>query len=225
LRDRAAQSVTAVETPSPSPSPPPRAESPKPSPRAEKPRGRSSPLDRATGLFSDGKTQEALKALDAAGDGRESKVLRAKIDKFNKVYAQALVEHRNKRTQTAIKQLKQAKAYVSKIVSGKSRIADEIHRKLADMHYVQGMEPMLSRRYAEAYKNFRTAVTYMPGHGPSSRQLEALSAKAKELYEEGYRLKDTDPDTARERWKLVMKVVPNNNEYYRKAKQRLNALP
>jgi len=224
LRDRAAQSLgsgeTVVETPSP-----PRAESPRPSPRTEKPRGRSSPLDRATGLFSDGKTQEALKALDAAGDGRESKVLRAKIDKFNKVYAQALAEHRNKRTQPAIKQLKQAKAFVSKIVSGKSRIADEIHRKLADMHYVQGMEPMLARRYAEAYRNFKTAVTYMPGHGPSSRQLEALTGKAKEFYEEGYRLKDMEPDTARQRWKLVMQIVPSNNEYYRKAKQRLNALP
>ena len=83
----------------------------------------------------------------------------------------------------------------------------------------------LARRYPEAYRNFKTAVTYMPGHGASSRQLEALVGKAKEFYEEGYRLKDTDPDTARQRWKLVMQIVPTNNEYYRKAKQRLDALP
>lgn len=46
-------------------------------------------------------------------------------------------------------------------------------------------------------------------------------AKAKTLYMEAVSLKETDPDKAKEKFKEVMKLVPEDNKYYKKAKKAL----
>ncbi|MBI3179043.1 MAG: hypothetical protein HYZ27_05240, partial [Deltaproteobacteria bacterium] len=129
------------------------------------------------------------------------------------------------RTAEAIKELQQAKAYEAKITGGNSKVAAEINRKLADMYYVQGIEPFLAGRLPEAYKSFKAALGHAPDHGPSLRKMEDLAGKAKTEFEAGYTLKELDSAKAREHWQLVLQIVPSSNEYYRKAKQWLDTLP
>ncbi|HNT26700.1 MAG TPA: FHA domain-containing protein [bacterium] len=45
--------------------------------------------------------------------------------------------------------------------------------------------------------------------------------KAKTLYMEAVSLKESDPEAAKEKFKEVMKLVPNDNKYYKKAKKAL----
>jgi len=53
---------------------------------------------------------------------------------------------------------------------------------------------------------------------------EAINERAKELYIEGRALRDEDPETARDRFREVMKIVPKTNEYYKKAFKAFNKL-
>lgn len=54
--------------------------------------------------------------------------------------------------------------------------------------------------------------------------VEAINERAKELYIEGRALREEDPDTARERFREVMRIVPKTNEYYKKAFKAFNRL-
>jgi hypothetical protein len=104
-------------------------------------------------------------------------------------------------------------------------MSEEIDRKLADMHYVDGMSAYSARDYAAAFREFSTALGRLPSHTAAQRRLEDLAGKAKELFEEGYRLKDSEPAAAREKWRLVMRIVPAGHEYHKKARQWLDSLP
>lgn len=47
--------------------------------------------------------------------------------------------------------------------------------------------------------------------------VDAINERAKELYIEGRALRDEDPDLARDKFREVMKIVPKDNPYYKKA--------
>ncbi len=53
---------------------------------------------------------------------------------------------------------------------------------------------------------------------------DAINERAKELYIEGRALRDEDPETARDRFREVMKIVPQTNEYHKKAFKAFNKL-
>ena len=180
------------------------------------------PVGEAASLFGDTKVKEALALL--TGDDRDEQNLRAKIEKFQQIYGDALQQHRAKQTQPAIKALKQAKAFEAKITGGRSKMAGEINRKLADMYYLMGVTPLSMGQYAEAYKHFRAADAVDPEHKLTRRGLEELAGKAEEIYKDGYRYKDLDPKKARDLWNVVLKIVPPSNEYHRKAKEWLDSM-
>ena len=53
--------------------------------------------------------------------------------------------------------------------------------------------------------------------GMEQRDVEAVLERAKELYVEGRALRNEDPETARQKFREVMKIVPKGNRYYQKA--------
>ncbi len=181
-------------------------------------------IERATAEFGRGGVSEALRLTEGDAQNRDAQVLKAKISKFQEIYAQASDAHRGKRPEDAIRLLKQAKAFEAKVTGGESALAVEIDRKLADMYFVQGVGNYVGARYPEAYRDFRTAVTFDPDHRPSQKKLDDLVQKAKELLDEGVRLKASDSGKAKERFLTVMQIVPTSHDYYRKAKERLDAL-
>lgn len=52
----------------------------------------------------------------------------------------------------------------------------------------------------------------------------ALEERAKELYIEGRALRQEDPDTAREKFREIMKIVPKTSDYYKKAFKAFNKI-
>jgi tetratricopeptide (TPR) repeat protein len=68
-----------------------------------------------------------------------------------------------------------------------------------------------------------------PNYGPAKKELKKIERKlfdqAKQLYVSGvvdYSM--SQPDTAIEKWRKVLTLVPNSNEYYKKAKRKLEDL-
>jgi pSer/pThr/pTyr-binding forkhead associated (FHA) protein len=182
-------------------------------------------IGKATSMFANGDVNGALKVLEAAGDGRDVQVLKAKIQKFEKVYDGAKEQHRAKHTDAAIKELKQAKAFEAKITGGDAALAEEIDRKIADMYYVQGIANYAAKAYGDAFKDFKTALSFDVNHRPSQKKLEDLADRAKEIYEEGYRAMESDSGKAKDRFRTVLQIVPVGSDYYKKAKDRLESLP
>jgi hypothetical protein len=140
-------------------------------------------------------------------------------------YAAALADHRAKKTTDAIKLFKQARGFESKITGGGTPLAQEIQRKLADMHYVDGVRSMGNKDYPEAAKHFRLALSVSSDHNLTLAKQNELAAMAKVLYEEGYMAAGNGhTEVAKQKYKEVLLIAPSTNEYYKKARQRLSTL-
>jgi tetratricopeptide (TPR) repeat protein len=183
-------------------------------------------VDEAVRLFAAGEVDDALAKAEGAGQSREAQVLAVKIHKFRQVYDEAQAEHKAKRADSAIRLREQAKALEEKITGPlASSVGGSIRRRLADMYYVRGIDASLEERYGDALQAFRTALGNDPSHGPTRKKIDELASRASELLEEAETLRRTDPDRAKSRYRLVLQMLPATDERYRKAKQRLDAMP
>lgn len=180
------------------------------------------PVGTALRAFAGGSAEAALTALQGVR-GSEAETLRDRLEKFTDAYQSGVGQYKGKRALGAIRDLSAARGVALKIGGGP--IVDDIDRKLADMHYVLGIQAYLSDKLPEAYQEFRSAVKTAPDQQQAKRKLAELEHRAQEIYNEGYVLKDQDLTRARARWQLVLEIVPPDSDYYRKAKQRLDALP
>jgi tetratricopeptide (TPR) repeat protein len=140
------------------------------------------------------------------------------------VYDSALREHQGKRYNAAIKMFTDALAYEEKITGGRSKLAYEVRDKLADVYYLRGITEFSQQEYAEAYRDFKTALQQSANHAQASRMLGQLEVRASEVYKQAYAMAEQNPDKAKDLYKTVLKMVPTSHEVYRKAKERLDAL-
>lgn len=183
------------------------------------------PLEPVIELFAEGKWGEALEALSAAPDSRDGRVLDAKIRKFVEVYEAALAELGVKRADSAIRMLTQALAFEEKITGGRSKVASDVREKLAEAYYLKGAGEYGQGNYPEAFRAFRAAVQQASTHAKSITMLGRLEEKARDIYNEGYMVRDVNPGQARDLWQTVLKMVAPGHELARKAKERIDALP
>lgn len=177
-------------------------------------------LERAIQAFARAQTDRAVALLSTASSA-EAKALAAKMEHFLQTYESALVEHRAKRTGTAIKLLKQAGAAARDIVPRANVLTAQIDHKTADMFYVRGIQAFLAEKLPAAYEHFRAAAQHDSTHDPSLRKLDELARRAEQAYRKGLALRKSDPKAAQAHWQFVLQIVPATNEYYRMVALRL----
>ena len=101
----------------------------------------------------------------------------------------------------------------------------EIRRKLADMYSMRGVEAALAERWAEARSAFESALRNEPDHVSSRHELDELGRRAQVLLEEAETLMATDRVGAKDRYRLVLQLVPPSDGRYKRARVRLDAMP
>jgi len=107
-------------------------------------------------------------------------------------------------------------------IKSSSPVVNEIRqRRLAPAYVLHGNNSLKNTKYSEAYSSFKKALQHKPDYDPARKGLSKLGAQAKKLYYEGYVAKYSDPDTARKKWRIVIKITPPDNEWHQKAKKRL----
>ena len=185
----------------------------------------SGELGRAQRLFTSGDIPGALTLLQGARSDFDSRMLAERIRSFDRSYRAGVDAHRAKRPETGIKHLTSALKLERQIAGGKSSFSDSIRKKLADLLYVRAQQAMSSGRWTVACDSFNKAIDYVPGYERAQRGLQELEKKAVELYNEGYVVRESDPGYAKERWRLVLKIVKPGHPYYEKAKSRLKRMP
>ena len=111
--------------------------------------------------------------------------------------------------------------YEEKITGHEGEYYNRLKKQLANMHYLVGRFSYSRENYADAYTQWTKALQYDSSHRYSTEGLTELTKLAEKLYFQGYATRHLDPKAARERWELVMRIVPRDNEFYEKARDRL----
>ena len=172
--------------------------------------------------FINGDVEPALQTLDSL-NSEEAAAMRDKIEKFREAYQGGMNEHKLKHASVAIRMLGEAKTLEAQISGGSSKLLGELDHKLADMYYLQGMQSLAANDLPQAYQSLRNAANLAPDHMQAIAKLSDLAQKAQQLFDGAGR--EADVQKARNALQLVLQIVATDSELYRKAKQRLDALP
>lgn len=191
------------------------------SPRRRSP-GVLGPLAEAHREFANGDLEPALQTLDPL-NSEEAAALRNKVERFRDAYEGGMGEHQLKHPAAAIRMLSEAKTLEAQISGGGSKLLGDLDHKLADMYALQGAQSMAANALPPAYQSLSNAVNLVPGHPQASQKLEELARKAQQMFDDAGR--EADMQKSRTLLQEVVQIVPAQSELYRKAKQRLDALP
>jgi len=92
---------------------------------------------------------------------------------------------------------------------------------LGQIYYQRGQEEFERDRVVPAARFWRMAQQIDPGNEDVKKGIRRLTESARKYYREGYSLQSINPPEAREKWKVVMQIVPPGDPYYQKARREI----
>jgi tetratricopeptide (TPR) repeat protein len=180
-------------------------------------------------LAGDWQAVRTLLGKDLEGKADESKTLRAKeVLGWLEAIEGAL---REGNSLAKAGKIPEASSHWEKAVSlerglalrGQSRPVAELGKRLADESARLGQESFAQKAYPAALQQWLGALRHVPEHEAARQGLARLRKIAQNLYEEAYRLEGADRKAALRKYEEVLRIVPEEDEFHRKAKERLEA--
>jgi hypothetical protein len=112
-----------------------------------------------------------------------------------------------------------------KITGGpRSKSAKGAAVKLANFHYKNASQAKAAGDYARAMDLAVKALAADPSHAAAQALKTDMRSKSKDVYQQGYTMKDSDPDEARRLFNEVVKMTSPDDEFHQKAKNWLRKL-
>ncbi len=102
--------------------------------------------------------------------------------------------------------------------------AQEIDDQLARSSMAAAKSSLARNDLASAARHYRTALQLMPGDAGATSGLAQVVKRADELYFEAYIIRDRDPRSAGDKFRLVMDILPPEHPTFAKAQTQLSAL-
>ncbi len=178
----------------------------------------------ALSLYGRGRLDEAIahwESHPAEENARERLVLAASVGKYMK---KAEDNGRAGQWDEAIGDLTKALGFHEKI-AGERRgpIGEKILSALADAYSAKGEECARGDRYSEAFRLFRQALDAQAGSTRAKNGMALLEQKAGEFFRQAYVLEKVNPEEAMVKWNQILTMVPPDNEYYSKSREKIAA--
>lgn len=181
-------------------------------------------LMRAIALYKNAQIGAAIDAAEAAGGERADPYVK-KMKKMKKMLADAREAHRRKAAAEMLRIAPAALSIDKQIAHGEGKVRKRLESYYADGLYLKGIEAFQSGNDVKAFKYLSRALETKPGHRLAQTRLSELDGKARQIYWDGYVLKDSDPSKTRKIFKRLISMTGAKNEWHRRAKQWLKANP
>lgn len=154
---------------------------------------------------------------------RKVKKLRKLIPQFGNAYDEGITKYNAGALEVAAGLLQRSlKLYEDMDIDGK--LDGSIRQKLSRALLAKGRAAMSRQEYGLAAKTFKQVLRFDPKVKEAKSALTDISAKAHEVYLEGYVQMQRSPDAARRKFQEVMEMVPSTDKNYQDAQRRLSQL-
>jgi tetratricopeptide (TPR) repeat protein len=111
------------------------------------------------------------------------------------------------------------------IAPGKdNKYIEDISKMLSDMYTYKGIKDFYKEDYFSAIDNLQNALKLNPNNEAAKKKMQEMSGVAQRLFEEAYVLKNADPEAAKKKFKVILRIAPPDSEFYKKAKEWLQKL-
>lgn len=181
---------------------------------------------KAVQMFKDGDVNGAVQTLessDAASNPKLQKLLQ-NLKAFAQAYPEGASAYKAKKD-SAIPALDRAYSIAKSVAPGKdNKYLQEISRMLSDMYTYKGIKDFYKEDYFSAIDNLQKALKLNPENEAAKKKMGEMGNVAQRLFEEAYVLKNADPEAAKKKFKVILKIAPPDSEYYKKAKEWLTKL-
>jgi len=165
---------------------------------------------------------ECNRVIDAYSSDRDIKdrarSLMNDIPGFGRAYDEGMKKYRQGALAQAARPLRQAWQLLTKIKLTGNRYAQELEAKLGESSMAAGREALLHEDLLGAYQNFKDATRFDPNDAKARDGLIQVEAKAEDLFQMAYGMKDSDPQAALRKFKIVVQVTDAQSAYHEKAK-------
>lgn len=179
-------------------------------------------LEGAVALYADDRIAAAIDAAEAAGGPSAIRYIE-RMKQMQGLLSELAAAHKQKAAAEVIRLAPQALEIDQTIAHGEGEIRDRLREYYADALYLKGLEAHQDEDFSRAFQLLNQALKIRPGHRLSETRLNDLSAKAKELYYQGYVTKDTDVEETRRIFRRVTQMTRPSNQFHQWAEKWLNA--
>ncbi len=179
-------------------------------------------LRRAVTLYKSAKIGAAIDAAEALG-GPDAKTWTQRMKAVKKLLAEATVAHRHKAAAALMRIGPEALALDRQVSGGQGKVHARLSKYYADGLYLKAIEALQSSDDVSAFRLFNRALKVLPDHRLSTARLAELGRKARELYYEGYILKEQNNDETRRIFRRLTQITMPSNPYHKLAADWLRA--
>ena len=173
-------------------------------------------LMRALGFYEQGQIGAAIDAAEAAG-GPEAVEMIERFKQVRKLLRETSTAHRAKAARDLLRLAPAALEVDKALLRGGGSIRKELERYYADGLYLKGVEAFHKKDEVEAYKILSEAIRVDPGHRLARDRLTDLEKRARDIYYEGYVLKDTDPARTKKIFERIVKMTDPSDPFHKLA--------
>ncbi len=196
----------------------------KPKPRPKKKFTIPPILLRAVALYKNAQISAAIDAAEAAG-GDEAREYAQRMKELKTLMTRAREAHRNKAAAELLRIVPQALDLDKRVAGGEGKVRQRLKSYYADGLYLKGIEAYQGGDDVKAFQLLTEAVRAKPGHRLAETRLAELNGKARQIFWDGYVLKDSDPAKTRRIFLRLTKMTRASNEWHKRAKRWLAANP
>lgn len=181
------------------------------------PKKKLKPEEEAKNAVSDaldrGKIGEAIGAVKVC-DHDDCKALEKKLIAFEKAYNAAMAADGEAAAKPGA-----AARKLGQEVGAPAKMLKPISDKVAKVFYSKGIDAKAQDNLERAFTNFEKTLEADPGHAGAKKEIAAMRDKAKEIYLSGYVEREMNPESAKRKFKIVMKITQPGDENHEKAKK------
>lgn len=180
---------------------------------------------KAVQLFKEGDVNAAVQTIessDAANNPKVQKLLQ-NLKAFAEVFPSATSAYKAKKD-TAISALERSLSIARSIAPKGNKYLGDISKMLSDMYTYKGIKDFYKEDYFSAIDNLQKALKLNPANETAKKKMVEMGNVAQRLFEEAYVLKNADPEAAKKKFKIILKIAPPDSEFYKKAKEWITKL-
>jgi pSer/pThr/pTyr-binding forkhead associated (FHA) protein len=171
---------------------------------------------------------ECSRVIDAySGDKdiyKRAKMLQGAIPGFGRNYEEGMKKFKQGAIAQSAKPLRNAWNLYKQIELRANPYGQEIKEKLGAASVAAGREALLRNDLVTAWTNFKDAVSFDSSDSKARDGLDQVSAKAEDLFQEAYVIRDRDPREALRKFKIVAQVTEPGTTVHEKAKNQIAAM-
>ncbi|MFO0597289.1 MAG: FHA domain-containing protein [Myxococcaceae bacterium] len=171
---------------------------------------------------------ECNRVMDALPNDKDiygrARKLQGIIPSFGRNYDEGMKKFRQGAKAQAAKPLRIAYQQYEQMNLRANKYGQELQDKIGESAIAAGKEALIRDDLVTAWQNFKDAARFDPNDAAARAGLDDVAAKAEDLFQTAYVIRDRDQREAVRKFKIVIQVTDPGSSVHEKAKNQLAAM-